>query len=234
MDATSAGVSSPGGEKEMPGYVVPTYNTCSNNNTVAACIKLMWTPPPQASPLLGGEKEMPGHVVPTYNTCSNTNNRGFDRLRLRYVGASSSRVRAPRNARWPIATHHAVVPSVLSPSVDSDTDTGTDTTHTHTHTHPRAKYTTFTLFTHTHTLTKYYPPHHHTSPTPWIITGLTRRRRRRSARSRAFAPRVRAQNEAIYYIVFCFFSVCKYVHFTIYSGYRYREHTQHTPSEEGY
>ena len=34
-------------------------------------MKLMWTPPPQASPLLGGEKEMPGHVVPTYNanTC---------------------------------------------------------------------------------------------------------------------------------------------------------------------
>jgi len=52
----------------------------------------MWTPPPQASPFPGGEKEMPGHVVPTYNTCSNTN-RGFDRLRLRYVGASSSRVR---------------------------------------------------------------------------------------------------------------------------------------------
>jgi len=26
MDATSAGVSSPWGEKEMPGHVVPTYN----------------------------------------------------------------------------------------------------------------------------------------------------------------------------------------------------------------
>jgi len=31
-------------------------------------------------------------VIPTYNTCSN-NNKGFNRLRLRYVGASSSRVR---------------------------------------------------------------------------------------------------------------------------------------------
>jgi len=44
----------------MPGYVVPTYNTSSNNNTVAACIKLMWTPPPQASPLLGGRRRCPG------------------------------------------------------------------------------------------------------------------------------------------------------------------------------
>jgi len=41
MDATSAGVSSPGREKEMPRHVVPTYNTCSKNNTVAACLKLM-------------------------------------------------------------------------------------------------------------------------------------------------------------------------------------------------
>jgi len=31
MDATPAGASSPGGEKEMPGRVVPTYNTCSDN-----------------------------------------------------------------------------------------------------------------------------------------------------------------------------------------------------------
>ena len=35
---------------------------------------------------------MPGHVVPTHNTCS-YNNRGFDRLRLHYMGASSSRMR---------------------------------------------------------------------------------------------------------------------------------------------
>ena len=35
---------------------------------------------------------MPGHMVSTYDICSNTN-RGFDRLRLRYVGVSSSRVR---------------------------------------------------------------------------------------------------------------------------------------------
>ena len=73
MDATSAGVSSPWGEKEMPGHVVPTYNIPT------IMIVHRWT----ATTLRRGV------VLPC----------------------------APRNARWPIATHHPVVASVHSASV---------------------------------------------------------------------------------------------------------------------
>jgi len=73
MDATSAGVSSPWGEKEMPGHVVPTYNIPT------IMIVHRWT----ATTLCRGV------VLPC----------------------------APRNARWPIATHHPVIPSVHSASI---------------------------------------------------------------------------------------------------------------------
>jgi len=60
-----------------------------------------------------GDYSVPNLRLKTKRLCEKSARRA---LRLRYVGASSSRVRLATPAGWPIATHHPVVPSPLFPS----------------------------------------------------------------------------------------------------------------------